>query len=271
VNARAGSGRERLDLLLVERGLAPNRTQAQALVLAGRVHCGGTRLDKPGLRVARDAAIEITPGRRWVGRGAEKLDGVLDAFGIDARREAALDVGASTGGFTEVLLARGCRRVIALDVGRGQLDWSLRNDERVHVVEGLNARLLTPELLPCRPSLATIDVSFISLRLVLPAVVACLEPGGEIVALVKPQFEVGREAVGRGGIVREPALHRDVLRRLVAFCGERRWAVAGIAASPIRGAEGNREFFLHLRPAGNGLDPAAIEQAIAQVAPEAGP
>ncbi len=249
--------RQRLDTLLVERGLAPTRARAQALILAGRVFRGAERLDKPGLRLPPAAALEVREGARFVSRGGEKLAHALEALGVDISGRDALDVGASTGGFTQVLLERGARRVIALDVGRGQLDWTLRGDARVVVVEGLNARYLTPSLLPLVPALAVVDVSFISLKRILPAVVPCLAPPGEIVALIKPQFEVGRGRVGRGGIVHEPALHREVLLDLVGFALARGWGLLGLLPSPIRGAEGNREFFIHLSPDGAGLDESA--------------
>jgi 23S rRNA (cytidine1920-2'-O)/16S rRNA (cytidine1409-2'-O)-methyltransferase len=241
--------RVRVDVLLVERGHALTRQKAQALLLAGLVTSDGRRLDKPGSSISREAPLEVAEGRRYVSRGAEKLEPVLDRFGIAAAGREALDVGASTGGFTQVLLAAGAARVIALDVGRGQLDWSLRGDPRVVLREGVNVRHLTPDMLPFRPSLATIDVSFISLRQVLEPTSACLAPGAEIVALVKPQFEVGRGRVGKGGIVRDPEQWDQVLRDLVAFARERRLGPVGIARSALPGASGNVEFFLHLRPA----------------------
>ncbi len=253
---------ERLDQALVRRGLAPTRTKAQALILAGRVECDGTRVDKPGSRIAADSRLLVRPGPRYVGRGGFKLASALDSFAVDPAGLDALDVGASTGGFTQVLLERGAARVIALDVGRGQLDWGLRNDRRVHVLEGVNARHLEPSALPFPPSLAVIDVSFISVSLVLPAVASCLRCGGEIVVLVKPQFEVGRREVGRGGLVRSPVLHEKVLRRIVAQAVDHEWGVAGVAASTLRGAEGNQEFFLHLTPDRPGLGPAAIARAV---------
>jgi len=256
------SDKQRLDLLVVERGLAPTRAKAQALILAGRIYQRQSRLDKPGTRFDRDIDLELRPGTRFVSRGGLKLDPVLDRFGVSVCGRDALDVGASTGGFTHVLLERQASRVIALDVGRGQLDWSLRNDERVHVIEGVNARNLEARMLPFSPVLATVDVSFISLKLVLPAVIACLAEDGEAVVLIKPQFEVGRENVGRGGIVRDPALHRQVLEELTALWSANEWQVLDLCASPLPGAEGNREFFAHLRPAGAGLDAAARERRI---------
>jgi 23S rRNA (cytidine1920-2'-O)/16S rRNA (cytidine1409-2'-O)-methyltransferase len=246
--------RVRVDVLLVERGHAPTRQKAQALLLAGRVSSDGQRLDKPGTQISVEAPLEVAEGRRFVGRGAEKLGPALGRFGIAACGRDALDVGASTGGFTQVLLEAGAARVIALDVGRGQLDWSLRNDARVSLREGVNVRYLEPDMLPFRPSLATIDVSFISLRQVLETTCACLAPGADVVALVKPQFEVGRGRVGKGGIVRDPALWDEVLKGLVTFAREHGLGPTGISRSALPGAEGNVEFFLHLRPAN---EPAA--------------
>ena len=239
---------ERLDLLLVARGLATSRTRAQALILAGRVRSAEQTLSKPGIRYSVDLPIEVTPGRRYASRGGHKLAHAWDQFEIDSRRETALDVGASTGGFTQVLLEAGFAHVIALDVGRGQLDWTLRNDPRVHVLEGMNARNLTADLLPFRPSLTVIDVSFISLTLILPAVSACLDGNGEIIGLVKPQFEVGRGEVGKGGIVRDPELHRKAVGQIAAFAVRNGWCVQDVSASPLLGAGGNREFLIHIRP-----------------------
>jgi 23S rRNA (cytidine1920-2'-O)/16S rRNA (cytidine1409-2'-O)-methyltransferase len=253
---------DRLDKLLVERGLAPTRAKAQALILAGRVRSGDRRLDKPGTRVGTDLPLEVTPGQRWVSRGGFKLAGALDAFAVDPSGRDALDVGASTGGFTEVLLEAGARRVIALDVGRGQLDWGLRNDERVFPLEGLNARHLQASALPFLPNLAVVDVSFISLTLVLPPVVGCLVGAADVVALIKPQFEVGRGEVGRGGIVRRPELHRQVLERTVTFGKDHGFGVRQLAASPVTGAEGNREFFVHLAPGRPDADDTAIARSI---------
>jgi 23S rRNA (cytidine1920-2'-O)/16S rRNA (cytidine1409-2'-O)-methyltransferase len=264
--APKGAPRERLDRILVLRGLAPTRTRAQALILAGRVRSGEARLDKPGTRYPADLPLSVNEGRRFVGRGAHKLQQALDTFGIVVEGRDALDVGASTGGFTQVLLEAGARRVIALDVGRGQLDWSLRSDPRVHPLEGVNARNLRAGMLPFPPSFASIDVSFISLELVLPPVVRCLAEGGEIVALVKPQFEAGRGQVGKGGVVRDPAIHREVLERVIGFAGSRGWGVRGVCASPIRGADGNREFLVHVRPAEAGEPAAALRRRIDDLA-----
>ncbi len=272
--ARARTERVRLDQALVDRGLVPSRARARALILAGRVRRGGEILDKAGIRVDPGLPIEVDDAPRDVGRGASKLRGVLDDLGVEVASRDALDVGASTGGFTQVLLERGASRIVALDVGRGQLDWSLRNDPRVVVLEGVNARGVEPTDLPFVPSIAVIDVSFISLERVLGPVARCLEASGEIVALVKPQFEVGRGRVGRGGIVRDPALHREVLRRVAALASSAGLAVRGIRPSSLRGADGNQEYFMRLGRTGEGLDGAALEAAVEralELAAESGP
>jgi 23S rRNA (cytidine1920-2'-O)/16S rRNA (cytidine1409-2'-O)-methyltransferase len=238
----------RLDIVLVERGLAPSRERARALILAGQVLIDGQVVSKAGAPVAGDARVELViPDHPYVGRGGVKLAHALDAFAIDPRGRRALDVGASTGGFTDVLLRRGAASVIALDVGRGQLDWRLRTDARVLVREGVNARSLTPDDVPHRVSLVTVDVAFISLRHILPALPPFLDPAASVVALVKPQFEAGREDVGKHGIVSDPAVHEAVIARVTeaaAACGLARVAMA---PSAITGATGNQEFFLHLR------------------------
>jgi 23S rRNA (cytidine1920-2'-O)/16S rRNA (cytidine1409-2'-O)-methyltransferase len=233
---------------MVERGLAKSRERAQALVLAGRVRVDGRPAAKPGMTVPAGAAVDVTePDHPFVGRGGVKLDGALTRLGLNPAGRTAIDVGASTGGFTDCLLRRGARRVLALDVGAGQLDWTLRNDPRVTVLEGINARHLAAGDLPETPDLAVVDVSFISLRLILPALVPLLREGADLVALVKPQFEVGREQVGPGGIVRDPELHRAAVLRVASAASSIGCRVVGGCASPITGAEGNREFFLHLR------------------------
>jgi 23S rRNA (cytidine1920-2'-O)/16S rRNA (cytidine1409-2'-O)-methyltransferase len=251
--------RARLDVWLVDHGLAESRQKAQALVMAGRVRVGGHPARKAGEAVPPDARIEVLPGPEHVGRGALKLAGALDAFGVDPAGRTAVDVGASTGGFTEILLARGAARVYAVDVGRGQLHERLRSDPRVIVRDQVNARALTREQVPEPCGLATLDVAFISVLKVLPALKAVLAPGADVVVLVKPQFEVGRGQVGRGGLVTDPALHQSTLRAVAGEAQPLGYAVRGACASPITGAEGNREFFLHLV---TGLDPtlpAAID------------
>ena len=240
--------RTRLDVRLVNEGLAPSRERARALVLAGRVRVGGAVVSKAGASVPADAQIGVVaPDFPWVGRGGVKLAHALDTFHIDVAGREALDIGASTGGFTDVLLQRGARRVVALDVGHGQLDWRLREDPRVVVLERRNARQLERAWLPAPAGVVTLDVSFISLRLILPALPPVLAPGADIVALVKPQFEAGRDEVGRGGLVKDPAVHDAVLARVTesaASCGLTRLAMT---PSPITGATGNQEFLMHLR------------------------
>jgi 23S rRNA (cytidine1920-2'-O)/16S rRNA (cytidine1409-2'-O)-methyltransferase len=244
-----GVKKTRLDQLLVDRGLAESRSRAQAMVLAGEVFTGERRLDKPGQPVAPDLAVAIR--RRtgdWVGRGALKLVGALDRFGLDPTGVVALDIGASTGGFTEVLLARGAQRVYAVDVGHGQLHARLRADPRVVVLERTNARYLTREQVPEPVDVVVCDASFISLTLVLPPALALARPGAVLAALIKPQFEAGRGEVGRGGVVRDPAVHDAVCERIRAWLeGETGWTVAGIAPSPITGPKGNREFLVVAR------------------------
>lgn len=254
--------RDRLDRILVQRGLVETRAKAQALILAGRVSSGAVRLDKPGHVFALDVPLEVAAGRRYVGRGAYKLAGALDRFGIDPADRDALDVGASTGGFTQLLLERGAARVVALDVGRGQLDWTLRNDPRVVVKEGINARYLAPNDLPYSPQLAVVDVSFISLELVLPAVAPCMSTEGTILSLVKPQFELERGDVGRGGIVRDAELQERAVRRICLFAGRSGWGVEGVALSVLAGADGNREFFVQIAPQRSGVGSATVDQLI---------
>lgn len=248
--AHGGRGkprRARLDRLLVTLGLARSRERAQALILAGVVRIDGHPAGKAGTLVPENAALTVVADDHpYVGRGGLKLRSALAIFGVDPQGRVALDVGASTGGFTDCLLQGGARKVYALDVGVGQLDWSLRSDPRVVVLEGRNARYLEAADLPERVDLATVDVSFISLGKILPALPPLLLPEAALLTLVKPQFEVGRRDVGRGGIVRDPALHRAVLASVAEAAIAAEFAVLGACASPITGMEGNREFFLHL-------------------------
>lgn len=242
--------KSRLDVLMVARGLAPTRERARALILAGHVSVGGAQITKAGTAVADDADVSLRqPDHPWVSRGGLKLDHALTTFGVDVTDATALDIGASTGGFTDVLLARGAARVVALDVGTAQLDWRLRTDPRVTVIEGVNARRLTPMQLPDdarRFSIVTIDVSFISLAHILPVVPALLESEGRVIALVKPQFEAGREEVGSGGIVRDPAVHERVVEAVASAAHRVGLVRLGTVASPITGVEGNREFLMLL-------------------------
>lgn len=235
----------RLDQALVVQGLVRSRERAQAMVRAGLVLVNGEAADKPDRLVDPGTSLELRGSAAYVSRGGEKLSAALDAFGLSVRARACLDVGASTGGFTDVLLQRGAASVIALDVGYGQLAWTLRQDPRVIVLERVNVRYL--ERLPSTADLGVIDVSFISLRLVLPAVRRLLQNPADVVALVKPQFEVGRGAVGKGGVVRDVEQHRSVLVSMAEFARQSGYEVAGETSSPILGAKGNREFFLYLR------------------------
>jgi 23S rRNA (cytidine1920-2'-O)/16S rRNA (cytidine1409-2'-O)-methyltransferase len=242
--------RVRLDQLLVTRGLAHSRDRARALILAGGVRVNGQPVTKAGAAVDEAAAVTLDrPDHPWVGRGGIKLAHALDVFRIDPHGLTALDVGASTGGFTDVLLSRGARQVVALDVGRGQLDWRVRTDPRVVVIEGVNARYLGESDLPPESrtfDLVTIDVSFISLRQILPVIPPRLAPGGRVIALVKPQFEAGREFVGAGGLVTDPAVHARVIDDVVAAAHRVGLERVAVEPSPITGAEGNREFLLLL-------------------------
>jgi 23S rRNA (cytidine1920-2'-O)/16S rRNA (cytidine1409-2'-O)-methyltransferase len=240
--------RTRLDLLLVARGLAPSRERAQSLIMAGLVSVDGRPADKPGRAVAADVDV-IVLGKEhpWASRGGVKLAAALDAFRIDPANRRCLDVGASTGGFTDVLLQRGAAQVVALDVGRGQLDWRLRQDPRVVPLEGVNARHLAPGDLDGRFGVITVDVSFISLALVLPALLPFLEAGGDLVALVKPQFEVGKGRVGKGGVVRDAAVREDAIAAVLAAAGSFGLECLARLPSPLPGPAGNVEELVHLR------------------------
>jgi 23S rRNA (cytidine1920-2'-O)/16S rRNA (cytidine1409-2'-O)-methyltransferase len=237
-----------LDQLLVQRGLAPSRERAQSLIMSGVVLVNGQPAQKAGLSVADDAEVTVQqPDHPYVGRGGVKLAHALDTFGVTVEARHALDIGASTGGFTDVLLRRGATDVIAYDVGHGQLDWGLRNDPRVLVIEKANARMLEPADLPRQVDIVTIDVSFISLRHIFPRVPPLLRPGADVVALVKPQFEAGRGEVGKKGVVRDPAVQQRVIEEATQSAAEVGLARVAMTESPITGDTGNREFFLHLR------------------------
>jgi 23S rRNA (cytidine1920-2'-O)/16S rRNA (cytidine1409-2'-O)-methyltransferase len=248
------AAKRRADQLLVEQGLAESRAKAQALILAGLVSCGERRVNKPGEQLAADAALALK-GRDhpWVSRGGVKLAAALDHFRIAVEGHVALDIGASTGGFTEVLLSRGARRVYAVDVGHGQLAWKLRQDPRVVVHDRLNARYLTSAGIPEPVDTITCDASFIGLATVLPAPFALAAEDAQLVALIKPQFEAGRARVGKGGVVRDPDIHREVCERVAAWvAAQPGWSVVGLIESPILGPEGNREFLLYARRCGEG-------------------
>jgi 23S rRNA (cytidine1920-2'-O)/16S rRNA (cytidine1409-2'-O)-methyltransferase len=248
------TAKRRADQLLVEHGLAESRTKAQALILAGLVSSGEQRVDKPGEQLAADAPLVLKErDHPWVSRGGVKLAYAFDQFGIMVEGMTALDVGASTGGFTDVLLARGARRVHAVDVGHGQLAWKLRQDPRVLVHDRLNARHLTRAEIPEPVDIVTCDASFIGLTTVLPAPLALVAEEAQLVALVKPQFEAGRERVGKGGVVRDPEIHREICERAASWISAQpSWTVVGIVESPILGPRGNREFLLYARRGGEG-------------------
>jgi 23S rRNA (cytidine1920-2'-O)/16S rRNA (cytidine1409-2'-O)-methyltransferase len=246
------AAKRRADQLLVEQGLAESRTKAQALILAGLVNCGERRVDKPGEQLAAGVVLALK-GRDhpWVSRGGVKLDCAFDHFRIAVEEDVALDIGASTGGFTEVLLSRGARRVYAVDVGHGQLAWKLRQNPRVVVRERLNARHLTRADIPEAIDIITCDASFISLSTVLRAPFDLAAAKAQLVALVKPQFEAGPAHVGKGGVVRDPEVHREVCERAASWvAAQPGWSVAGLIESPILGPEGNREFLLYARRCG---------------------
>ena len=237
-------GRQRIDQLLVDRNLAESRAKAQALLLAGSVMVNGQKVDKAGALVNADAQIEVLARMPWVSRGGYKLDAALEHWKIDVSGHVCVDVGSSTGGFTDCLLQRGAAQVHCIDVGAGQLHWKLRNDPRVVLHEGVNARFLEPSLLGEPVDFAVCDVSFISVTLILPVLPPLLAPDGEMIVLVKPQFEVGRKQVGRGGVVRDPTLHAAVCRK-VEDAARALGFDTDLMESPLPGAEGNKEFLLY--------------------------
>ncbi|MGI8593716.1 MAG: TlyA family RNA methyltransferase [Solirubrobacteraceae bacterium] len=257
----------RLDALLAERGLFPSRTRAAASVLAGEVMLGDgrRRADKAGQLVADDVTVEVAARNAYVSRGGRKLANALDARGLEVSGWRCLDVGASNGGFTDCLLQRGAQHVVALDVAYGELDWTLRTDERVTVIERRNARELTVDALPWRPDMVAVDVAFISLSKVLPAVLACAPGRYDALALVKPQFEVGRERVGKGGVVREVSDRRAALLAAAVRARQLGTAVMGFAPSGLPGPKGNRETFVHLAEAGREGELTDLEAAVHEV------
>ena len=263
----AKAGRERLDEALVARGLAESRSQARALVMAGAVRVGGRVVDKPGMPLP-EGALEVAGRGRFVSRGGEKLQRALDRFPAEPAGLVCADLGASTGGFTDCLLQAGAARVYAVDVGRGQIHWRLRQDPRVVTIERQNARYLAS--LPEPVALVVADVSFISLALIFPTMRRLLVPGGQALTLVKPQFEAGREAVGKGGVVRDPATHRAVLYRFLAAARREGFVVRGLIPSPLRGPAGNAEFLAHLQLADAATPPppdadTLVEGAMAEL------
>lgn len=257
--------RRRLDAELVRRGLARSREQARDLIDSARVQLGGVTATKPATQVDETASLVVRPGKNgpdYVSRGGHKLVGALDAFGLDVRGRYALDAGASTGGFSDVLLRRGVAAVAAVDVGYGQLAWPIRSDERVTVLERTNIRDLTREQLPFVPDLVVGDLSFISLVLVLPPITSVITPDADLAVMVKPQFEVGKDQVGTGGVVREPALRSEAVRKIASAAWTLGLGTVGVVASPLPGPSGNVEYFLHLRRGADPLDEHDLARAI---------
>ena len=255
----------RLDAVVAERA-GVTRSQARSLIMEGRVRVDGVVATKAGQNAKASAAIEVARPRRFVSRGGDKLDAALESFGIDVTGATALDVGASTGGFTDALLQRGAATVTAVDVGYGQLDWRLRNDPRVRVMERVNFRLLPDDAFPGGFDVAVIDASFISVRTLLARVRTYVRPGGAIVALVKPQFEAGRERLGGGGVVRDANVHREILREVRDAAAALGLVPVALVASPLRGPAGNREFFVELRAEGTAFDDVRIDAVVTQAA-----
>jgi len=247
--------RQRLDNILVQRGFFSSRSQAAAAILAGEVSVNGRQVNKAGTLMSSDAEISVKELPRFVSRGGLKLERAFEEFSIDVTGKVALDAGASTGGFTDCLLQHGARSVIAFDVGYGQLDWKLRNDPRVQIMERVNIRSIAPELLTESPEIAVFDLSFISLKKTVPAVIKCLKPGFMLVALIKPQFEAGRKQVGKGGVVRDPEVHRQVLTEIWDLVEGQGITVMGLTDSPVRGPKGNIEFLIYA------CDQGGIERA----------
>jgi len=250
----------RLDVLLAERGLAESRERAKAIIMSGSVYIAGNRAEKPGMQVACDVQIEVRDRPEYVSRGGQKLEKALKFFGVSPEGKVCIDCGASTGGFTDCLLKNGARLVYAVDVGYGQLAWSIRSDPRVVTMERTNIRYLTPDMLKLKPELAVVDVSFISLSLVLPVVLELLEASGEVLCLIKPQFEAGRENVGKKGVVRDPDTHKAVLDAFIHSAEESGFTVKGLTFSPVRGPEGNIEYLSRLSFSGDSetIDTGAV-------------
>ncbi len=258
------SKKERLDLLLTERGLCKSREKAKREIMAGNVYVAGQLKDKPGKRVPTDSEITVERDKkRYVSRGGKKMEAALEDFDLDVNSYKVLDIGASTGGFTDCLLRKGAEKVWALDVGKGQLDWSLRQDERVRPIEGKNARYLKPEEIGTKLDLVTIDVSFISLELIIPNASRLLLPTGKIITLVKPQFEAGPDKVEKGGVVTDPETHKEVLLKVAQFAGEEGLAVNDCTYSPIQGkSSSNIEYFFLLSRSGDGLGSKEITRVV---------
>ncbi len=239
--------KKRLDVLLTERGLVENRTKAQAVIMSGLVYVAGQKADKPGVSYEETVDIEVrTGGCPYVSRGGLKLEKALRDFGVKPEGYVCSDSGASTGGFTDCLLQQGAKKVFAIDVGYGQLDWKIRSDPRVVVMERTNVRFVTPEQLGEPLDLSVVDVSFISLKIVLPVIKTFLKPEGQVLCLIKPQFEAGKEKVGKKGVIREPAIHKEVLDNFVMLANTLGFRILGLTFSPVKGPEGNIEFLGHL-------------------------
>ena len=264
------SDKKRVDVALVERGLAQSREKAQALVMSGVVYIGENKVDKASAQVTpEDELIVRQTGTGYVSRGALKLEKGLAVFGVEAKERVAIDLGASTGGFTDVLLQNGAAHVYAIDVGYGQLDWKLRNDPRVTVMERTNARYLTADDLPLKPTLGVMDVSFISITKILPAAAAIMGESGEFISLIKPQFEAGREKVGKKGVVRDPAVHQEVIEKVRDYAMSIFMEPCHLSFSPIKGPEGNIEYLLHLKKHPEGTEvtdslEVSVEDVVAQ-------
>ena len=243
-------------MLLVEQGYAQNRTKAQAIIMSGQVYVNGQKADKPGISYEESADIEVrSTGCPYVSRGGLKLEKALRDFGVNPEGYVCSDSGASTGGFTDCLLQQGAKKVFAIDVGYGQLDWKIRSDPRVVVMERTNVRYVTPEQLGEPLDLSVVDVSFISLRIVLPVIKTFLKQTGQVLCLIKPQFEAGKEKVGKKGVVRDPAIHKEVLDNFVALTKEIGFQIMGLTFSPVKGPEGNIEFLAHLSLSNTGMEP----------------
>ena len=257
------SDKKRVDVALVERGLAQSREKAQALVMSGVVYIGENKVDKASMQVTPDDELIVRQtGTGYVSRGALKLEKGLAVFNVDVKDRIAMDLGASTGGFTDVLLQNGAAHVYAIDVGYGQLDWKLRNDPRVTVMERTNARYLKPKDLPLQPTLGVMDVSFISITKILPSAAAIMGEKGEFISLIKPQFEAGRDRVGKKGVVREAQVHLDVVKEILSFIDQdMQWTAQNLSFSPIKGAEGNIEFLVHILPKSRATRSVTPEEA----------
>ena len=257
------SGKKRVDVALVERGLAQSREKAQALVMSGVVYIGENKVDKASMQVVPDDELIVRrTGTGYVSRGALKLEKGLAVFNVDVKDRVAMDLGASTGGFTDVLLQNGAAHVYAIDVGYGQLDWKLRNDSRVTVMERTNARYLKPDDLPLQPTLGVMDVSFISITKILPSAAAIMGEMGEFISLIKPQFEAGRDRVGKKGVVRDAQVHLDVVKEILSFIDQdMQWTAQDLSFSPIKGPEGNIEFLVHILPKSRATHSVTPEEA----------